>query len=74
MTLGDKIRSSNDDQLTNFILQMMARASRLALKCCGYGADTQNRWIKNSLMNRRSVIYNRVSNEIPENGYDHLFN
>ena len=74
MTLGDKIRSSNDDQLTNFILQMLVRGSRLALKCSGYGIDIQNRWIKNSLIDRRSSIYNRITNEIPEDGYDHLFN
>jgi hypothetical protein len=47
VTLGDKIRSLNDDQLTNFILQMLVRGSRLALKCSGYGVDSQNRWIKN---------------------------
>lgn len=67
MTLGDKLRSLNDNQLTNFILQIMARASKLALKCCGYETDTQNRWIKNSLMGRRNAIYNCISNEIPDN-------
>ena len=71
MTLGDRIRKCNDDELAGFMIELMARTSNLTLKCCGIkNSEIRKEWIKKSIIEKSHLIHNRISGEAIEETFE----